>query len=104
MWAKLRWELALTERAFAIDAEAAQALERAGLERLAFGAQLSPAIRAYVVSRAQLAGVPLGAELALRADALAAVPAVVLVRFDLAAPPRGGQERGPGPERDGGSG
>lgn len=85
VWVELRRELALTERAIAIDEATALALERAGHAPVAAGLRLSSKIRAYVVTRSELPGMPQGDDVPLRIEALAQRPAVVLVRFDVAA-------------------
>ena len=60
-WAKLRRELALSERVFALSEEAASALEARGRSPLPVGLALHPQRRIYLISEGDLEALGLDA-------------------------------------------
>ena len=85
VWARLRRELALAERVFAVDEADAARIESRGDAPLAVGLALHPPIRMYVLADSDARSLDSARPLAvgLGADFLAA-ERVVLVRFPVA--------------------
>lgn len=88
VWDRLRALLALSERALALDADAAEALVRAGARPHPVGAALEPPRQYFVLRPADASLVSGGREIPVRLDSgFLDEPRVALVLFEGIEPP-----------------